>query len=142
VKASAGKTPQPSPAHLLQSPPTQPFAGTTGRQPNLRDKCLKRDHHRCVISGCFDDTEALNRVAYAGDDKATDDDGQLLKMEAGNFSPLEVAHIIPHSLMNVGEASELVRVTFHRSTSNYFPCPFGLLSACSLVCRMIPNNPP
>jgi hypothetical protein len=68
----------------------------------LRGECLKRDHYRCVISGRFDDTKAWKRVKREGDDKAKDDDGHKLKSEAGTFAPLEVAHILPHSLMNVG----------------------------------------
>jgi hypothetical protein len=75
----------------------------------LRGECLKRDRHRCVISGRFDDAEALKRVEREGDDEAKDDDGHKLKREAGTFAPLEVAHILPHSLMNVGSGGgELV----------------------------------
>jgi hypothetical protein len=72
----------------------------------LRGECLKRDRHRCVISGRFDDAEALERVEREGDDEAKDDDGNKLKREAGTFAPLEIAHILPHSLMNVGSGGE------------------------------------
>jgi hypothetical protein len=67
----------------------------------LRGEYLKRDRHRCVISSRFDDAEALKRVER-GDDEVKDDDGHKLKHEAGTFAPLEVAHILPHSLMNIG----------------------------------------
>jgi hypothetical protein len=72
----------------------------------LRGECLKRDRHRCVISGRFDDAEALERVEREGDDEAKDDDGNKLKREAGTFAPLEIAHILPHSLMNVSSGGE------------------------------------
>jgi hypothetical protein len=42
----------------------------------------------------------VRRVGRDGDEKAQDDEN-LLKDEAGTFAPLEVAHIIPHSLMAV-----------------------------------------
>jgi hypothetical protein len=79
----------------------------------LRGECLKRDHHRCVISGRFDDAGALERVEREGDDEAKGDDGHKLKREAGTFAPLEIAHILPHSLMNVGSGGgELVCTSF------------------------------
>ena len=80
---------------------TQSLAATTQRVAALREDCLMRDHHRCVISRKFNDAEAGKRVGCEGDDKAKDDDGHLLKDEAGTFAPLKVAHIIPHLLMNV-----------------------------------------
>jgi hypothetical protein len=54
------------------------------------------------------------------DDKAKDDDGHFLKDEAGTFAPLEVGHIIPHSLMNVS------------LSANFFGWP-QLFSGC--VCK-------
>jgi hypothetical protein len=77
----------------------------------LREVCLIRDRHRCVISRKFDDTEAVKRVERGGDNKDKDDDGHLLKDEAGIFTPLEVAHILPHSLMNISSGkTELVYI--------------------------------
>ena len=67
----------------------------------LRRDCLIRDRHRCVISRTFDDGEAMRRVNLDDEEKAQDDDGKFLKDEGGTFAPLEVAHIIPHSLMSV-----------------------------------------
>ena len=93
---------------MSESQSTQ-LAGTTQRVAALREDCLIRDRHRCVISRKFDDAEAGKRVGHEGDDNAKDDDGHLLRYEAGTFSPLEVAHIIPHSLMNVSSGkTELV----------------------------------
>lgn len=54
--------------------------------------------------------EATRRVSRDGEENAQDDDGNFLKEEAGSFAPLEVAHIIPHSLMTVQAGTmELVR---------------------------------
>ena len=92
----------------------------------LRGECLKRDRHRCVISGRFDDAEALKRVEREGDDEAKDDDGHKLKSEAGTFTPLKVAHILPHSLMNVGGGgAELVCVASRPRFGYYSPLPTG-----------------
>jgi len=52
----------------------------------------------------------MRRVGRDGEEKAQDDDGKFLKDEGGTFAPLEVAHIIPHSLMTVQSGMlELVR---------------------------------
>lgn len=51
----------------------------------------------------------MRRVARDGDEKAQDEDGNLLQNESGTFASLEVAHIIPHSLTTVGSGKlELV----------------------------------
>ena len=51
----------------------------------------------------------MRRAGRDGQDKAQDDDGKLLKDHDGTFASLEVAHIIPHSLMTVGSGTlELV----------------------------------
>ena len=110
MKASTRKTPQPSPATLSEFQSAQSPAGTTQRVATLRRECLIRDRHRCVISRTFDDGEAMRRVGRDGEEKAQDDDGKFLKDEGGTFAPLEVAHIIPHSLMTVQSGMlELVR---------------------------------
>ena len=110
MKASTRKTPQPSPTKLSDFQSTQSPAGTTQRVATLRRECLTRDRHRCVISRTFDDDEAMRRVGRDGQEKAQDDDGKFLKDEGGTFASLEVAHIIPHSLMTVGSGMlELVR---------------------------------
>ena len=43
----------------------------------------------------------MRRVGREGEESAQDDDGNYLKDEGGTFAPLEVAHIIPHSLMTI-----------------------------------------
>jgi hypothetical protein len=106
VKASARKTPQPTPAPL--SGTQLSMYPTTERVAALRMNCLTRDRHRCVIYRKFDYAEAMRRVEYDGDDNANDDDGHLLKDEAGTFASLEVAHILPHSLMSSDGQTELV----------------------------------
>jgi len=63
-----------------------------------------------VISRTFDDVEATRRVDRDGEEQAQDDDGKHLKDEAGTFAPLDVAHMLPHSLMTVQSGKrELVR---------------------------------
>jgi hypothetical protein len=75
----------------------------------FREDYLIRDRHRCVISRKFDNIKAGKRVGREGDDKAKDNDGHLLKYEAGIFIPLEITHIISHSLINVSSGkTELV----------------------------------
>jgi hypothetical protein len=140
VKASSRKTLQPSPISLSEAQSSPYIAGTTGitqRVAALRGECLKRDRHRCVISGRFDDAEALERVEREGDDEAKDDDGHKLKREAGTFAPLEVAHILPHSLMNVGSGGgELV------CTPLCWNSFFYLSLSPDRFFRMTPRKPP
>lgn len=100
VKASARKTPQPTPTPLSGSLTSEKVVGTTRRLSNLRRDCLLRDGHRCVISRKFDIREARERVKQAAGN-AKDDDGQLLNSIEEGFEFLEVAHILPHSLMSV-----------------------------------------
>jgi 5-methylcytosine-specific restriction endonuclease McrA len=101
VRASTRKTPQPSPAALTDLPSAQLLTGTTQRLANLRRDCLIRDRHRCVISRSFDRDEARRRVTKDGAQAAQDDEGTLLSEEGNTFATLEVAHIIPHSLMTL-----------------------------------------
>ncbi|KAH6628896.1 hypothetical protein F5144DRAFT_328310 [Chaetomium tenue] len=108
LKASATKTPQPSPAYHSAISKLQSEAGfisTPERLSALRGVCLIRDHHRCVVTRRFDRSEAINRFENA-DDNAEDDDGNLLDQE--QFEALEVAHILPHSLTRLGRGEELV----------------------------------
>lgn len=111
VKASTKKTPQPSPAYhsAIERAQGGTFSGTSDRVSALRGACLVRDRHRCVISRKFDLQEAANRVRRDGDD-ALDDDGNLLREDPNSASVLEVAHILPHSLMTTHPGSELVRL--------------------------------
>lgn len=101
VRASTRKTPQPSPSALSELQSEKVLTGTTQRLANLRRDCLIRDRHRCVISHSFDRDEATRRVAQDGAQDAKDDEGVPLKDEGNTFATLEVAHIIPHSLMTV-----------------------------------------
>jgi hypothetical protein len=61
-----------------------------------------------VITRKFDTREALERIRQEGD-SATDDDGKLLKDETERSEYLEVAHILPHSLMAQSGQTDLVR---------------------------------
>ncbi|KAL8282681.1 hypothetical protein RB600_005908 [Gaeumannomyces tritici] len=104
MKSASNKTPQPSPithsavqraqgsAALPQS-----VAGTPDRISALRGTCLVRDRHRCVISRKFDTNEGQRRYRTAQAGIVRDDDG--LPIGAHDFRHLEVAHILPHSLV-------------------------------------------
>ena len=110
VKSSGRKTPQPTPPSLSDAPHLEGMTETPSRVASLRAECLERDRHRCVISHVFDYAEAKKRYQLQGHNEAKDDEGNLLKYERNTFAPLEVAHILPHSLMSVTNAkSPLVR---------------------------------
>ncbi|KAI9737170.1 MAG: hypothetical protein M1834_000763 [Cirrosporium novae-zelandiae] len=107
LRALTRQTPQPSSASL-SSPTFQcnEQTGSTGstssteRLATLRAQCLIRDRHRCVISRKFDYREGRKRFKKHGENNAYNDDGLLLKDEDLALSFLEVAQIIPHSLMS------------------------------------------
>jgi hypothetical protein len=107
---------------MSDSQSTQQLAGTMQRVAALRNDCLIRDHHRCVISHKFDDSEAVSRGKRDGDD-AKDDDGHFLKDESGTFATLEVAHVIPHSLMAV--TSETTELVCTHDELSHFICLFS-----------------
>jgi hypothetical protein len=112
VKALAVKTPQPTPA-LSHSRTPEATIGTPQRVSNLRRACLERDRHRCVISRRFDAQEGQKRYKQDGLN-LKDDDGKSLLPERDNMAFLEVAHIIPHSLMSLtSEADEWRLVSAH-----------------------------
>ncbi|WEW59773.1 hypothetical protein PRK78_005253 [Emydomyces testavorans] len=118
LKSSGGKTPQPSPAILsaIQSVKgPHEFISTPERVSHLRGQCLTRDHHRCVITRDFDFQEAAARRRK--DPEALDDEGQQLKGQCTDA--LKVAHIIPHSLLQVKVTSNLIL--------NMFDCDVGHL---------------
>lgn len=99
-RASSVKTPQPTPASL-SSFDTSTVVSSRQCISTLRQSCLVRDHHRCVISRKFDRCEAEKRFEQDGED-CKDDDGKLLRDESNDrFQFLEVAHILPHSLTAV-----------------------------------------
>ncbi|KAI1272767.1 hypothetical protein F5Y07DRAFT_286290 [Xylaria sp. FL0933] len=111
LKASTKKTPQPSPAYhsaveRVQGGSVLSLPGTPDRLSALRGACLIRDRHRCVISRKFDLREAADRMRKAGND-ALDDDGNLLREDENSVDVLEVAHILPHSLVKTDAGSEL-----------------------------------
>lgn len=99
VKALAVKTPQPTPA-LSHSRTPEATIGTPQRVSNLRQACLIRDRHRCAINRKFEAQEGQRRYKRDGPN-LKDDDGKSLLEERDNMAFLEVAHIIPHSLMSL-----------------------------------------
>ncbi|GBF64422.1 hypothetical protein TMEN_7124 [Trichophyton mentagrophytes] len=114
MRASGSCTSQPSPAHMsalqriLESHEHIP---TPERVAALRQLCLIRDRHKCVISHTFDAKATSDRLRQYGD-SAEDDDGNRLS-EAGpdrqpiNIGHLEVSHILPHSLTQVDASGKL-----------------------------------
>ncbi|OJD25672.1 hypothetical protein ACJ73_02960 [Blastomyces percursus] len=98
MKAAGTKTPQPTPASL-SAPSIENVVGTPARLSTLRRDCLTRDHNRCVVTRAFNLNEATEREKR-DPSNSKDDDGQPLVFEHGQLARLEVAHIIPHSLMS------------------------------------------
>ncbi|KAJ5971713.1 uncharacterized protein N7479_001631 [Penicillium vulpinum] len=100
LRASSVKTPQPTPTSLSSLQSSTP-TGTRQRVSVLRQKCLMRDRHRCVVSRKFDRAAARKRFEENAESCA-DDDGNPLKDESSDqFQYLEVAHILPHCLTTV-----------------------------------------
>ncbi|CAK7220753.1 hypothetical protein SCUCBS95973_004269 [Sporothrix curviconia] len=114
MRASTGQTPQPSPAAhsaVMQAlgggVAGQGFVGTTERLAALRGMCLVRDRHRCVVTRKFSFAEYSKRFKEAGAN-ARDDDGVLFSQQTSfGLDQLEVAHILPHSLMKANDDKEL-----------------------------------
>lgn len=111
VRASSNKTPQPSPVHHAalqhvlsqeEQQRIQDFTGTPERLSALREACLIRDRHRCVVTRAFDTAEAITRSTNQQDQAmdACDDDGNALG-DGDDYSHVEVSHIIPWSLTKV-----------------------------------------
>ncbi|XBQ88631.1 hypothetical protein V6000_004243 [Aspergillus fumigatus] len=99
LKSLAVKTPQLTPA--LSHPRTpEATIGTPQRVSTSRQACLIRDRHRCIISRKFNAQEGQRRYKRDGSN-LKDDDGKSLLEERDNMAFLEVAHIIPHSLMSL-----------------------------------------
>ncbi|KAK2783643.1 hypothetical protein FQN53_009095 [Emmonsiellopsis sp. PD_33] len=97
MKAAGSKTPQPSVASS-SAPGLENVVGTPARLSTLRRDCLIRDHNRCVVTQAFNLPEAVMRRAK--DPNPKDDDDELLVFKLGDLADLEVAHIIPHSIMS------------------------------------------
>ncbi|KAI1119836.1 hypothetical protein F5Y10DRAFT_149237 [Nemania abortiva] len=109
LKGSTRKTPQPSPAYHSAIERVQvggKFSGATDRVSALRGACLIRDRHRCVISRNFDLHEAAIRMRRDGDGALDDDETPILQ-GGDSVRGLEVAHILPHSLITTNLESEL-----------------------------------
>ncbi|KAK9480081.1 hypothetical protein V1514DRAFT_318355 [Lipomyces japonicus] len=101
VRALAGKTLQFSPesAEFIDQ---DEVMGTSRRDSTLRESCLIRDCHRCVITRMFD----INVVRkHQGEGPIIDYHGNELLPGDLNVGPLKVAHIIPHSLLSFRNVS-------------------------------------
>jgi hypothetical protein len=90
------------------------YVGTPERLSVLRGICLTRDRHRCVISRKFDRDEAIKRLRRDGSAAQDDERNPLARQPV---APLEVAHILPHSLLHVDKGSPLVRPSFEKTAS-------------------------
>lgn len=112
VESLAVKTPQLTPA--LSHPRTpEATIGTPQRVSTSRQACLIRDRHRCIISRKSNAQEGQRRYKRDGSN-LKDDDGKSLLEERDNMAFLEVAHIIPHSLMSLtSEENEWGLVSAH-----------------------------
>ncbi|ODH35408.1 hypothetical protein ACO22_02932 [Paracoccidioides brasiliensis] len=103
LRASSVKTSQPTPLSLSSLQASTPKS-LTQRVSILRQSCLIRDHHRCVVSHRFDRKEAQRRIKQDGIE-SEDDDRALLRNEPGEFEYLEVAHILPQSLASMASGN-------------------------------------
>lgn len=109
VRAQGNKIPRPNP-EMTPSAPPDAMAASTARLDRLRYLALRRDRHRRVVSRAFDVNEANRRDFYVEKDSlgaAIDDEGTALDPDQA-FDVLEVAHIIPHSLMSSSNGSMLL----------------------------------
>lgn len=88
------------------SPTAEEPTPVYSRRKTLREVCLLREKNRCPGSELFNETEAFNRWERFGG-RLVDDDGNEMDLR-GNFTHLEVAHIIPISLMMSPKDKELV----------------------------------
>ncbi|KAF5859457.1 hypothetical protein ETB97_002859 [Aspergillus alliaceus] len=105
LKALASKTPYNTPGPLSRLQLSEGGGiGTPQRLKSLRDDCLERDRHRCVVTRKFSVNEAQERFEKDGDN-LKDDDGESLLPERNEMAYLEVAHIFPHSLMSLSSNS-------------------------------------
>ncbi|KAI0837286.1 hypothetical protein F5Y06DRAFT_271260 [Hypoxylon sp. FL0890] len=112
LKASTKKTPQPTPTYHSaaqegQAAIAQGSVGTPARIATLRGECLIRDHHRCVISRSFDTQEAQRRFKRETPTQPAKDDEDRPLLQEQRYANLEVAHILPHSLMKVNSNHQL-----------------------------------
>ena len=74
-----------------------PSTGSSQKEsPQLRENCLERDGHRCVVTGKFDTPTAIERSAATG--TYIDDDENPLPSNADGFACLQATHIVPHAL--------------------------------------------
>lgn len=128
------KTLQLTPASL-SAPSIENVVETPSRLSVLWHDCLIRDHNWCVATRVFNWTEALERLRQDSPN-AKDDDCQPLVFAPGQLALLEVAHIIPHSIMSatstVGGELQLVCAPF------YMLCSKSMFSNYFLIPIMIP----
>ncbi|OJD19629.1 hypothetical protein ACJ73_08629 [Blastomyces percursus] len=114
MKASGTKTPQPTPA-TLSAPSIENAIGTPARLSTLRRDCLTRDHNRCVVTRKFNIDEAFERDER-DPSSPKDDDNQPLALDH-ELALLEVAHIIPHSIMLAKDVDGQLQLSESKKTA-------------------------
>ncbi|KAK2794076.1 hypothetical protein FQN52_009158 [Onygenales sp. PD_12] len=113
MKAAGAKTQQPSKASST-GPALENVIGSSARLSTLRRDCLIRDHHRCVVTRAFDLSEAISRDEK---NRLEDDDGRPLDPDSEVFNELEVAHIIPHSIMSAKSTDGELQLSESKKTA-------------------------
>lgn len=113
LKASGAITGSPEASITRSDPSVETAAGVTGRASSVWQQCLIRDHHRCVVSRKFHDRIFMERLSE-DIEGAVDDDGRLLKEMMADTAFLEVAHILPPSLVETppNSGGDLVSVYY------------------------------
>ncbi|KAE8400278.1 hypothetical protein BDV37DRAFT_297081 [Aspergillus pseudonomiae] len=134
LKALSTKTPNSTPGsacHLLSQ---EAGIGTPQRLEELRDNCLKRDRHRCVVTRHVCRVEARARFKVDGV-RFVDDDGAGLYAERSTMEDLEVAHIFPHSLMSLSKGEQTLsesKQLAHKLLNMFDPSVVPRISGCDI----------
>ncbi|KAK3937569.1 hypothetical protein QBC46DRAFT_366093 [Diplogelasinospora grovesii] len=138
LRASSGKTPQPSPLihsaiQRAQGGGVQVFVGTPERVAGLRGDCLIRDRHRCVISRRFDLEEASKRLNMNGDEAEDDDGNPLLadpksrngsQLHPSKKAALDILNMFDSGVIHLIEGNDIDRprnaITLTRDLHTFF----------------------
>ncbi|KKZ67497.1 hypothetical protein EMCG_06815 [[Emmonsia] crescens] len=115
MKAAGTKTSQLTPATLSASS-IENVVETPARLSTLQCDCLTRDHNRCVITRKFNVFEGTARLKQ-NPSNPKDDDGQPLIVADGQLARLEVAHIIPHSIMSATTVDGQLQLSKSKKTA-------------------------
>ncbi|KAI9845505.1 MAG: hypothetical protein M1837_004844 [Sclerophora amabilis] len=81
--------------------------GTIRLLANLRQRCLERDHQRCIVTRRFN--LSLGNEMMRRDRQPRDMEGNLLTSNGNRFGNLQVAHIMPHSMNKMEPGEKILR---------------------------------